>query len=433
MSKLTTVAHHEFMTNLRRWEFLLVTLGLPLMTVALVLITSVPNYLYLRSKQLEARVLHVGVVDPSHSLTFPKKFEGSNAPAESESSSLKLPKNSKLKTDILTAPSSTWIIEPFADRQEAERALIDKHIEYLYVFDNDYRVNGKVEALFLKRSPFDLTPRPPMAYLIREHFLKGKIDAASMKRVRIPLVETTSVLDEKGLRIADPESAQLVSLFLPYAMMVLLMLGLLGSSTYIVRGLVDEKESRIQEVLLSAVRPSDLFFGKILGLGALGIFQVSVWLLLGLPAAVAMLKIVEVPSSAIVMFFVYFILGYMLYAAIVAGIGAIGSSEKESNQIFAIFAMMIASPMFFLPILLDNPHGWLQRFFSIFPFTSPSMMVLRSVNGGNIPISDLCISLLLLALTVFAAMRLSLKIFKLGLLMYGKTPHPREIWKTLWV
>jgi ABC-2 type transport system permease protein len=423
MSKLLTVAGHEFSTNARRWEFLLVTIGLPLLTAALIVLASVPNYLYLRGRQMESRGVHVGVVDLSRSLAFPATFKG---PSQAETL---LPKSSKIKAPDLSLPQ-TWHLETFPSVESGERALVEKKIEYLYVFAADYPRSGSVDAVTLRRSPFDVTPRPPMAYLIREHYLRGKVPDSVMARVRLPLIETPVVLDERGRPIADPLTDQLVSLVFPYAMMALLMMALLGSSTYILRSLVEEKESRIQEVLLSSVRPADLFYGKILGLGALGLFQVGVWLVLGLPFALRFLSVLEVPGSLLATFLVYFILGYMLYAAIIAGIGAVGSTEKESNQIFAIFVLLFSSPLLFLPILLDSPDGWLPRFFSMFPFTAPLMMVMRSVNGHVAPL-DLAISLALLLLAVWAAMRLSLKIFKLGLLLYGKSPTPAEIWRAV--
>lgn len=427
MNKMRAIARYEFTTNVRRWEFLLLTIALPLFTAGVIVLASVPNYLHLRSRQMETRGMHVGVIDRSGTLSFPRVRVASFEDGV-ETEALRVLNRTKALPKI--SASASCYIETFKDVADGERALMDRRIEYLYVFAADYRNTGQVEVVTRQRSPFDVTPRPPMADLLREQFLKGKVDGLTLKRVRVPMVETAVVLDDKGTRMADAATAQIVSLVLPYAMMALLLMALLGSSTYIVRGLVEEKESRIQEVLLSSVRPVDLFYGKIVGLGALGLFQVLVWLMFGLPFAINFLKVVEIPPSAIAIFLLYFILGYMLYAALSAGIGAIGSTEKESNQIFAIFVLLISSPMLFLPILLDSPHGWLERVFSTVPFTSPLMMVLRAVNGGVTPL-DFSISLAVLVVSVWAAMRLSLKVFKLGLLLYGKSPTPAEIWRAL--
>lgn len=433
MNKLFTVARYEFGTNARRWEFLIVTIGLPLLSAGLILLASVPNYLYLRSRQLERRTVHIGVVDPSGTLSFPRTFNVSGSqPSDSptDDNEPKLPRSGKLRlpSDDL---SQTWLIDSFADVRDGERALVDRRIEYLYVFGRDFGRNGKVETIARRRGPFDMSQRPPMTYLLREQLLKGKVDDDTVARAQVPMVESTVFLDDNGRRIADPATDQLVSLLFPYAMILLLMMALLGSSTYILRSLVEEKDSRIQEVLLSAVRPSDLFYGKIVGLGALGLFQLAVWMLFAFPVAFGFLSVVAVPPVLGVIFFVYFVFGYMLYAAIIAGIGAIGSTEKESNQIFAIFVLMLTSPLLFMPILLDAPNGVLVRFFSLFPFTSPLMMVMRTVNGSLNGV-DLAISLTILTLSVWVAMRLSLKIFKLGLLLYGKSPSIAEVWKAAW-
>ena len=213
-------------------------------------------------------------------------------------------------------------------------------------------------------------------------------------------------------------------------MMALMVMALMGSSSYIVRGLTEERESRIQEVLLACVRPADLFYGKLIGLGALGLIQTTVWAAVGLPLSSGLLSRVQVSPLTFVLFLVLFMLGFTLYAAILAGIGAVGSSEKEGQQIFAAFVLVFSSPLLFLPILLDAPNGWLARAFSYFPFTAPLMMVMRLTNT-QVTSFDLAVSLGILLVSALMALRVSLRVFEIGLLLHGKTPTPTEIWRAL--
>lgn len=399
MRKMLIVARHEFTTNVRRWEFLLVTLGLPLATVLLILLASVPNLLYLQARIKAPDAVTVGVVDPPPGMSFPESAE-------------------------------QFHFRPFGTKDEAIAALVGGQVGWVYVFAPDYLRSGRAEVYKRKKSPFDVARPPNMPSMLRDYLLRGKVDDAVRERVRDPLRETDIVLDAEGRRIENPLMEQVTSLALPYSMMMLLMMALLGSSTYILRSLVEERESRVLEMLLSSVRASDLFFGKILGLGMLGLLQVGVWLTLASPVVASFVAALPLSAGKLGLFLVYFVMGYALYAAIIAGIGAVGTSEKESNQIFAVFVLIFSSPMLFLPILLDAPNGMLQRFFSIFPLTSPLMMVMRSVNG-QVTWVDLAASLVLLALSVWAAMTLSLKVFQMGMHLYGKTATPREVWRAM--
>ena len=425
MNRISVVARYEFTTHARRWEFLVVTLGLPIVAALLVILASVPNFLYLRQRQMEVRGVQVGLVNAPAALAFPSELKGA---APSREGAPQEPRD-VASAGGLTLPQ-TFRFQRYATVAEGEKALLDHTVEYLYVFPNDYVTTGQAECVTLRRSPFDVSVRPPMAMLIREGLLAGRIDDKTLARVRVPLLEKAVVLDDRGRRVSDPFTDQVISVVLPYAMMALLVMSLLGSSTYILRGLTEEKESRIQEVLLSSVRPADLFYGKIIGLGALGLVQVSVWLAFGLPLAARTLSAFSIGADALAIFVLYFLLGFALYASILAGIGSIGSTEKEANHIFAIFVMLFSSPLLFLPILLDAPNGALARAFSLSPFTSPLMMVMRSVST-RVPTGELALSIALLAAAVVAALRVSLKVFQAGLLMYGKSIRPAEVWRAL--
>jgi ABC-2 type transport system permease protein len=435
MRDLLTVAGYEFGTNVRRWEFLAVTFGLPIFMVGLMLLASIPNYMYMRERATNPAGMRVGVVDQTGRLHFPKFVPAHAADASPSPPSGAAP-NVAAAEQMLSARGFTFI--PFRTVEAARAALLDRQVDRAYVFAADYWDSGHVEVYSRRKNPFDMTPPPPLASLLREQFVAGKVDAQTLERIRTPLVTDDIVLDIHGQRVTDPEADQMASVVMPYSMMVLLMMSLLGSSNYILRSLVEEKESRVREILLSSVRPADLFYGKIAGLGLLGFFQVGVWIMMSgvWLLALAMWSAgpglhLPVTAGSVSLFLLYFVLAFLLYASIIAGIGAIGSTEKESNQIFAIFVLMFSSPLLFMPILLDAPDGALQRFFTLCPFTSASMVALRTTQGG-LATRDLALSLLLLIAAVCICMRLSLKVFELGLLLWGKTPTPREVWRALW-
>ncbi|MBM3465508.1 MAG: ABC transporter permease [Armatimonadetes bacterium] len=427
MKKFLVVARHEFSTNVRRWEFLVVTLGLPIATALLILLASVPNMMYLQSRKHNPRMQTVAVVNPPAGMQFrdvPPGRRDLEPAGRLEEQAVK-----KLKSAVI-ASGGGYRFRVLPTAQEAISELTAGKVDYVYDFAPDYLATGTVDIFQRQRGPFDLAEPPPMSSILRDQLIGERLSQDVRERVRFPIEGREIFLDKQGKPVSDPMTAQLSSLVVPYAMMMLLMMALLGSSTYILRSLVEERESRVQEILLSSVRPSDLFYGKILGLGCLGLFQVAVWLALASPVAATFVASLKLTAGLAAIFMLYFILGFMLYASIIAGIGAIGTSEKESNQIFAIFVLLFSSPLLFMPILIDSPNGWLLRFFSMFPFTSPLMMVMRAVQGG-VPTLDLALSIGFLALAVWIGMRLSLRVFHAGQLMYGKTPTPGEIWRAL--
>ena len=202
-------------------------------------------------------------------------------------------------------------------------------------------------------------------------------------------------------------------------------------------GVAEEKETRILESLLCTVAPEDLMVGKLVGLGGAGLTLVGVWLVFGLQVAsapLAMLQI-EVPPLVILLGLLYFAFGYLFYASMMTGIGAIANNLREAQQLALTFTLMNFIPFYALTKILNSPNSRLTTGLSLFPLTAPTTMMMRlsvsSLTGTVIPAWQVATSLGLLVLTALAALVLSAKLFRLGLLLYGKTPNLPEIVRIL--
>jgi ABC-2 type transport system permease protein len=206
---------------------------------------------------------------------------------------------------------------------------------------------------------------------------------------------------------------------------------------YMVEGLGDEKESRLIEVLLSSVSPRQLLTGKVLGLGAGGLVQVVVWLaslplLLNLASSTigGFFITIQLPANFLVLGIVYFILGYLLFAALAAGVGAISPSVREGQPLVLIYALLAFVPLWFASLLFIFPDNPIWTVLTIFPITAPIAVIVR-LGVAGIAAWELATSLAVMVLSIIGALALSVKAFRVYLLMYGKRPGWGEIIRSL--
>ncbi|WP_293294233.1 ABC transporter permease [Allomuricauda sp.] len=244
---------------------------------------------------------------------------------------------------------------------------------------------------------------------------------------------------------------------------------------FVMRSVIEEKTSRIIEVIISSVKPFQLMLGKIIGNSLAGITQFSIWIVsasalmfvavlifgidlsalsgesamptgpmgsmsqLGAMDTEMMLyakEIYDIPwGLLIVSFFIYFILGYLIYSSIYAAIGAAVDNETDTQQFIfpIILPLMLAIYVGFFSVF-SNPHGPIAVGFSLFPLTSPIVMLMRLPGGigeGGVPLWQFITSILLLVITFFGIVSLAAKIYRTGILMYGKKPTYKELIKWL--
>jgi ABC-2 type transport system permease protein len=248
--------------------------------------------------------------------------------------------------------------------------------------------------------------------------LEARVDLKAFK------VTEKGVDEEKGAGIF----AAIIFLTILYATMFMY-------GYQVMRGVLEEKNNRIVEIIVASVQPTELMFGKILGIGLVGLTQYFVWSLvamnLSLPGIASIVASGEmgmprIPLSMIGFFILYFLLGYFLYASVYTAIAAPFNSDQEAQQLAMIPMGLIVSGMAVLNGVLANPSGGLAVFFSIFPFTSPLIMFLRTaiseVPGWQVLASVAASVATTITITWFAG-----RIYRIGIFMYGKKPTIPEI------
>lgn len=312
--------------------------------------------------------------------------------------------------------------------------LKNGQLSVVYLIEKDYLETGKIACYVAEKGIFsDLTPidRGRLYTLIRASLIKNHMDSQIAKRVLVPGMIRQVKVSKKGFEKASGESfKEMAEFFGPFSMFLLLTMSIFFSSGYLLQGIAEEKQNRVIEVILSSVRPTQLLVGKIIGLGAAGLLQVAFYVCLLFFPAITVFALFHFSITNLLLSVVYFLLGYLLFAGLMAGTGILGNSPQESGQLSALWTLASVIPMFLLAPISESPNSWLARGLSFFPLTAPVTMLLR-VSAAEVPTLDIVISIVVLILGIVAAIMGAAKIFRAAALMYGKRPSLREIMRWL--
>ncbi len=328
---------------------------------------------------------------------------------------------------------------PFADllsvrtEEEAQAALRANRIGSYYVVSADYLQSGKIDMYFDRFNLGNISSNSLRLLIVQSlaaHSGQG-IDRNVFARLQDqqPQFAIHTVNETGSVKQAAGEG---VSFALVYIFALLLLFSAFTTSGYLMQSVVEEKESRMVEVILSSVRPGHLLAGKILALGLLGLAQMGLWAAAGVyiirqvvPVTPA-LSGLNISTTQIVVLLIYFVLGYLLFASMYAAIGAISSSMREGPQIAAFVTLPAIIPLWATSLFATAPDGPLAVGLSIFPITAPLSMVMR-IAITDVPLSQLVASIVLLAITVTLTMWLAGRLFRVNTLLSGRVPGLRDL------
>lgn len=223
---------------------------------------------------------------------------------------------------------------------------------------------------------------------------------------------------------------------IPGAFAGVILFSIVISGMMIFQSASQEKKDKIAEIILSSLTPNELMQGKIVGYFVLGIIQVLVWI--GLATPVIMWKFdlpifeyLFTPELIVLLFFA--ILGYLLFASLFVGLGATMEDVSTSGNFQGMVLMLPFIPFVLIGPIITDPHGLVAKVGSYIPITSPTVMIMRLSMIEDWSWMEIGISAAILVISVWLFMKLAGKIFKTGILLYGKNATPREIWKWLWI
>ncbi len=294
---------------------------------------------------------------------------------------------------------------------------------YIYIYEQadsglqlEYRSKsmGNFRDLNIIDSKFNNIRREKM--LKKENLSQGLLDSL------------TKEVDLRSVKITLEGSEKInfqTQFFSTFVIIMALFFIIMFTGGSLVRSLVEEKSNRLIEIILSSCRPDDLLMGKVMGLTLLVLTQLGIWALLAFGYAGPLIA----TSSAFQNLHIvipYFLLAFLFYVSIFVGVGSIVNTEQEAQQITSYLTLLIIFPVVLLMPIIQNPDQELVKIFAYIPFTSPLVMIAR-MNVVHIPLHEHLIAMGILILSIALVIKVSVKIFRIGILSYGKIPSFKEL------
>ncbi len=321
-----------------------------------------------------------------------------------------------------------------------QKVLNEELSGYIYI-PQDIEQGGQAQYVSEHVSDFDKIRTIQEALnsvVVAKRLKNAGIDPAELSGYMQRVNFTTQKVTEKGL---EEETGG--TFIISYILVLILYMTLIFYGQIILRGVIQEKSSRVVEIVLSSLKPFQLMAGKILGIAAVGLTQYAIWVLFGLgltrfsgsimsgvfPQAQGF-TLPSIPPYVFIYFIVFFLLGYFLYSTLYAAIGSMVNSEQESQQLAGPVTMALVIPILLMVFVMRSPDSTLSVVLSLIPFFSPILMLMR-VTTLLPPFIEIAASIVLMLLTIVFMIWLTSKIYRVGLLMYGKRPGFKEILK--WV
>lgn len=273
----------------------------------------------------------------------------------------------------------------------------------------------------------------------RREYLRRGLDAAAVREVERTYAPFASLNPKKETGQEAVNSTDIIRQWAPSAFVYLLWVAIFAIVQMLLSNIIEEKSNRIIEVLLSSVTPGELMMGKLFGIAAVGLTMVGVWILAlvgvlswkagGATPVTGQLLTVLQSSRLIPMFAVYFLFGYLMYAALILALGSVCNTLKEAQSYMAIITMIMMVPLMTLAFIPKDPNGVLARVLSWIPLYTPFIMMNRVM--ADPPWIDLIGTLILLLLATGGALWLAGRVFRIGILRTGQPPKILEMLRWL--
>ncbi len=429
MRNLWLIIKREYLERVRTRSFLILTLLLPgIMTVVMILPAKLAT--------MGEKAQHVVVVTstPQFGEMVRQRFLSASTAtdvddeANPDTSSAKQPPEPEYTIDVDANPTET---ERAALRDKVTSQAIDG---FLWLSD-DALASGTVTwtsrnmAGFGERQRLSATLNRIIQF---ERLSKSGLTSAQADGVLKP-IKIEAVRMERGREAKDSGGGKFLEVVV---MVMLLYMAVLFYGISVMRSVLEEKNSRILEVLLSSASSTQLMAGKLLGVGAVGLTQILVWVVMAVAFALPAMAMqpsfseLQIPLGVLVAFAVFFLLGYLLYSTMYAAVGAITTTEQEGQQLQFLIIIPLVLSVFMLAPVVRNPDSPAMVWMSMVPFFAPVVMYARIVVQTP-PLWQIALSLLLLIGTIAGIMVLCARIYRIGILIYGKRPNLPEILKWL--
>lgn len=453
MKTWLTVFEYELRQQFRRKSFLFVTFGLPLLAVAAFL-----GYQAYQNSQdstdkpaspvteVNQGGVQVGYVDltPDGLFPGPDRYEEVRCTPTNLEIALLGEETAPLdhtRADVIKRISSPYCLKgqviEYASFDEGKTALEDDKIDVLYVIEPDYVEKGNVSQYLIG---FDIEAASNSDQVIEDFMLRSQLNTLPTQdyeslylRLRDVAVVTDHTVTDTGATQSNNEDQNFL---LIYGFGLLMIMAVFWGGGYLMQSVVQEKETRIVEIVLSSVPPTPLLTGKILAMGLLTLLQLTtligafIFIVSQAGDIWSALNGIEIDPARVTVMAIFALLGFLLFGSLMAAIGALCTTMRESQNYVVLVTLPAMVPFFFLTMFAEEPNGSLATIFSLIPVTAPLSMIMRTA-VTDVPVGELALSLGLLVAAVAGAIWLAGRLFRVNTLLMGNMPRFRDIPKLL--
>lgn len=396
MNKTWLVIKHEYLKHVKKKRFILAIFSLPFFILLMVGVGFL-------AVVIQYDDTPVGYIDHSGILSNPIEFQSA-------------PPIGFLKPIEMI---------PFSNSVEANNALQQNLIQAYYQLEVDFLQTNEIEVIANEQP--DSGINSDFLTFLRMNILKGSPEEVSD---RIINGSNFQVRSTDGSKQSSEEN--FLDIILPFISGFLFIMAINISGGYLLQAVVEEKENRTMEIMVTSVSPLQLMTAKVIGNLSVGLTQLVVWILFAILGINIIFKIypnlqtTQLDLPYLILTIVVFIPAFIMVAAMMAALGATTTETREAQQVAGLFTIPMVAPFWFVQVLMENPNSPLSIFLSLFPFTAPVSLPIRAA-FANIPIWQLAITILLLVLFSIVSLWLAGKSFRLGMLRYGKKISLKEI------
>ena len=430
------IIQREYLERVRQRSFLVLTLLLPAIIVGAFVIPSRLS----RMKNSKTQRLVVVTSTPQFGEIVRQQLVTSTKPGEEASPDADKDKDKDKDADDDDKPSRDYAIEVDSNSSEPERTALRNRVTsgdidgYLWLSDDAVAARkvtyyGRETGGFMEKSW--LSGQLDRAILLEELAQRG-VGGAQADELLKPVKLETMHLEAGRETKANDRGA----FFAVLIMVMLLYMAVIFYGVSVMRAVLEEKNSRVMEVMLSSATSTELMAGKLIGVGAVGLTQIGIWIVMAgvyaLPALAAGASTGEIRIAPLTLaaFALFFLFGYFLYSSIYAAVGAVITSEQEGQQLQFIILLPLIVAVFMMGPVMRAPDSPVAVWTSMVPFFSPVLMYVR-IAVQPPPVWQIALSLVLLVVTIAGILILCARIYRIGILMYGKRPTLPEIVKWL--
>jgi ABC-2 type transport system permease protein len=420
MNKLWAIIEREYLERVATRWFAFATIFGP---IVLGLLMYLPAYTAMRSRASED-VARIQILDATGTEVGRRVANALNGGLTGDTT----------RTRVITVAESALA----AAESTATRAVLAKEIKGYLVLDHNTSIGRG--ARYAGANATSLTDMRRIETAVNREVLAQQLRSAGVSPSDADRLKSMRA-DLRADRITNTGhggSGQ-VSILIAISIAMLLYMTIFIYGQNVLRGVIEEKQTRVAEIVVSSVRPTTLLAGKVLGVGAVGLTQMIIWIAVGFAMAryramlLGMMGIdaapMQFPSTTygqVGVLVVFFMLGYTFYAALFAAIGAMVNTEQEAQQAQLPVVMLLILSIMFLQPVLNSPDGKLANTLTWLPFSSPIVMPLR-MSAVSVPAWEITASLLALVAGCYIAVWVAARIYRTGLLMYGKRPTMSEL------